>query len=131
MPYTRKRRTRAEEILRFCLSTLGVAALVFLTVISVRAAWGMYGKMADASIAEEGSERELAALETQKAAVTASLEELSTARGQEAALRERYGVARPGEGVMQIVAGSASSSADDAAASGNWFTDLFRALFLW
>ncbi|MEJ0053474.1 MAG: hypothetical protein WDN10_01980 [bacterium] len=46
---------------------------------------------------------EYAALEKRKAALTTSLDALDTPRGQEAAIRKSFGVARPGEEVIIVV----------------------------
>lgn len=46
---------------------------------------------------------ELAALSEREATLRTNLEELQTERGQEASLRDTYGVARPGEEVIIVV----------------------------
>ena len=79
---------------------LALAALAF---VAVRGAYGMYGKFAEAAAARAGAESQLAELQGRYASVKADVDAFSTDRGVEAALRERYGVAKPGEGQIDIV----------------------------
>jgi cell division protein FtsB len=53
--------------------------------------------------AAEETKAEYASLSARKAALTASLDTLSTPRGQDAAIRQSFGVARPGEEVIIVV----------------------------
>lgn len=79
-----------------------VLLLVFFSLL-----WGvigLIGKEERARLAAKEAKAELASLSEREAKLTASLAELSTARGQEASLRETYGVARPGEEVIIVVA---------------------------
>lgn len=54
--------------------------------------------------AATAAEAELASLEEREETLRENIEELSTERGQEASLRETYGVARPGEEVIIVLA---------------------------
>lgn len=53
--------------------------------------------------AADDARRELAALQIREETLAANVADLDTDRGQEAALRETYGVARPGEEVIIVV----------------------------
>ena len=99
----KKRRTTQAELLRIVGGTLGVLALAALAFVAVRGAYGMYGKFAEAAAARAGAESQLAELQGRYASVKADVDAFSTDRGVEAALRERYGVAKPGEGQIDIV----------------------------
>lgn len=108
----------------------GVLILLVLTVLAVRAAWGMYGKFAEASKRDDLSQKELAALEEQQAQVAASVSSFSSERGLEGQVRERYGVVKPGEGQIQIVRDSASTTPQGTPAP-NLFIRAWQALFGW
>ena len=109
---------------------LGVAALALVAFFAIKGAWGMYGKFAAASEADAAAHVELESLKGQQAQVGAAAEELSSLRGVEAGVRERYGVARPGEGQIDIIRRPATTSVESAK-QPNIFVKIFRALFVW
>src|SRR5437868_2203478 len=94
----RKRRNPKAELLRATLGTFGVLVLAALTFFAIRGAWGMYQKFTAASEASAASSANLAQLESQYTQVSADTANLATPRGVEGELRQRYGVAQPGEG---------------------------------
>jgi len=90
----------------------------------------MYGKFTAASEADANAQVELAELKNQQTQVGAAAKSLSSSRGIEAGVRERYGVARPGEGQIDIVRRQATTSVESQGGPGI-FTKIFRALFVW
>ncbi|MDO8518472.1 MAG: hypothetical protein Q7S26_04260, partial [bacterium] len=68
--------------------------------------------------------------QAQETRVAAAVANTSSSRGVETQLRERFGVARPGEGVIQIVRDSATSSALTTQ-SESWWARIFHTLFVW
>ena len=126
----KKRRSVRESVLRFYIGVIGLLMLLFLTVVAVKAAWGMYGKFSAASQSSMVAQQELTLLQTQEAQVRTAVEELSTPRGVEAQIRQRYGVAKPGEGEIRIVHDASTSSAQ-ASPQGNVFVRIWHALFPW
>ena len=62
--------------------------------------------------------------------VGASAEALASMRGVEAGVRERYGVARPGEGQIDIIRREATSTIPRNE-QPNVFVKIFRAIFVW
>ena len=126
----KKRRGHKGELLNLGLRGFGCLVLFGVTVLAIHAAWGMYGKLAEASGGRDSAQAELSALKQQEAQVSASVAEISSPRGVEVQLRERFGVARPGEGVIQIVRESASTSAQ-APAQESWWARITHALFMW
>lgn len=82
--------------------------LVFVALI-VLAGWlsllvaGIFKKQGIARQAVSDTQAELALLEERKNTLAANLAELDTERGQEASLRQNFGVARPGEEVIIVV----------------------------
>jgi cell division protein FtsB len=125
----KKRRSSRGEILHFVLRFVAAFVLLLVTLAAMQAAWDMYGRLSRASGGQADAEAQLKEMKAQEAAVSKSVAELSSARGQEALLREHYGVVRPGEGVVQIVHQAPTSTA--ATTTGGWFGQLFHTLFSW
>ncbi|MFA6408332.1 MAG: hypothetical protein WCW36_02610 [Candidatus Paceibacterota bacterium] len=65
--------------------------------------WGLAGKAQIAVSQATEVKQQYQALETRRAALEANLASLRTARGQDAAVRTAFGVARPGEEVIVVV----------------------------
>ena len=80
---------------------IGVLLLVAFWLLSL--IWGLAGKARVAVEEAHTVERQYQALEERKAVLEANLAALSTARGQDAAMRAAFGVARPGEEVIVVV----------------------------
>ena len=116
---------------RFFVTVLGALCLFVIAIFVARAAFDMYGKFSDASTAADEAQYELAQLLSQEARVSAALDDLSSKRGVEAQVRERFGVALPGEGKIQIVRSESTGDTAQDTSSGNIFIQLFRALFVW
>ena len=104
----KKRRSQKGEILNLSLRAGGALVLLLITVASVNAAYEMYGRLSVATTGQQEAEAQLKDLQGQEAGVAASVNELSSPRGQEALMREHYGVVKPGEGVIQIVQNATS-----------------------
>lgn len=126
----RRRRASRQDVTRAGLGALGVAMLALVAVFAIKGAWGMYTKFAAASEADAAAQVELETLRGQVGQVGASAAALSSDRGVEAGVRERYGVARPGEGQIDIIRREATTSPAKAA-EPNIFVKIFRALFVW
>ena len=116
----RKRRGIGGEWLRLLLASAGVLALAALAFMGARAAWGMYGKFAVASEAHQAAEAQLLQLKGQHERVEGKVDTLSSERGVEAEVRERYGLSRPGEGQITIVRPQGSTTAEVAGQGGFW-----------
>jgi cell division protein FtsB len=80
---------------------VGVLFVLAFGLISL--IWGLSDKMQIAVTEAHNAERQYQALEERKAALEANLAALSTARGQDGAIRTAFGVARPGEEVIVVV----------------------------
>jgi hypothetical protein len=105
-----KRQNPRQQTLRFFAGIAGILALSFITFAAAHAAWGMYGKFAEAAQSDDEAQQNLTELKEQEAHVSAAVGALSSSRGQDAQLRQSYGVALPGEGEIQIIEESASST---------------------
>ena len=126
----KKRRSNEEEFIRFGIKCLGVFLLLLVTGFLMHGAWGMYGKMANASQGQEEAEAQLAALQAQQQGVNTTLGDLSSSRGVETQIRERFGVAKPGEGEIDIVHDQKAATST-AAAPESWWQRLFNAFKVW
>ncbi len=126
----KKRRGQKEELLSFALKSVGTVVLLVVTMFLTRAAWGMYGKMAAASQAQEEAQSQLASVETQRSGVNSTLSEITSKRGVEQQIRERYGVVKPGEGEIDVIR-SAAATTTAQPVEENWWRRIFRALFVW
>ena len=69
----------------------------------VSSIWGLAGKAHVAVSQANDAKRQYAELEARKAMLEANLAALATARGEDAAIRTAFGVARPGEEVIVVV----------------------------
>ena len=105
-----RRTLRVEDYLRAVLSSAGLVLVLMFLTVAFRASWGMYGKLSEATQEDRAAKQEVAALQTEKARMEEEISFLSSRRGEEAVLRERYGLALPGEGVIQVVGEDASAS---------------------
>ncbi len=126
----RRQRASKQDAMRAAIGALGVAALLFVAVYAAKGAWGMYTKFVSASEADAAAQVELETLKKQRAQVGASAEALVSDRGVEAGVRERYGVARPGEGQIDIIRREVASTTPKVE-QPNVFQKIFRALFVW
>lgn len=127
----KKRRSRNEEILRLSVRTLGAVLLLVVTVFAVRAAWGMYGKFIQARNAKLATDIQLSDMQGQYEQVGASVEALSSSRGVEAQIRQRYGVVKPGEGEIRIVLNAASTSDESIRPPSNIVMRIWNTIFPW
>jgi cell division protein FtsB len=80
---------------------IGVLLLAIFWLASL--IWGLFGKAQVAVGEANNAKRHYQALEERKAMLAADLAALETERGQDAAIRSTFGVARPGEEVIVVV----------------------------
>ena len=80
---------------------IGVLLLVAFWLSS--SIWGLAGKAHIAVSQANQAKAQYQALEERTAILEANLTALNTARGQDAAIRTAFGVARPGEEVIVVV----------------------------
>lgn len=125
----KKRRTRGADIVRVAIGSLGILVLVAVAIGGSRAAWGMYGRFSDAAAARVAAERQLAYAQERYQNIEKNIAELSSDRGIEAELRQRYGVVRPGEGQIDIV--RQSTSTEVLRQEPTFLGRLWRSLMVW
>lgn len=85
-----------RQIITILLLLVGISWLCLLI-------FGIFRKQEIARQAAADTKVELTLLEERRGTLTANLAELNTERGQEATMRQQYGVARPGEEVIIVV----------------------------
>jgi cell division protein FtsB len=93
------RRPKKQEVGQYAIAATLVLGIIWLS-------WLVFGiarkeEVARRAVAE--TKAELVSLEARRTALEANMAELSTHRGQEATIRQTYGVARPGEEVIIVV----------------------------
>ena len=125
----KKRRTIGAEILRVSLGALGVLALSLAAFGASRAAFDMYGKFTEAAAASASADAQLQDMQERRQNIKADVLALSSERGLEAEVRERYGVARPGEGQITIV--RQASSTEILRQEPGLLQKLWQLLFVW
>ncbi|MDB4992142.1 MAG: hypothetical protein JWL75_387 [Parcubacteria group bacterium] len=79
---------------------------VFLCILVVWLGFlvvSIFHKEQTARLTVADTRAQLAALDARKATLSATVHELDTERGQEASMRETFGVAKPGEEVIIVV----------------------------
>lgn len=81
--------------------TIGILLLAAFWLASL--IWGLFGKARVAVSEAQEAKLQYEALEGRKAVLESNLAALGTVRGQDAAIRTAFGVARPGEEVIVVV----------------------------
>ena len=79
-----------------------ILLFALLVVLTLRGAWGMYEKNQEANIKRDKAIAELSALKERERELKDDILRLSTLRGQEEAIRNRFMVAKDGEKVIIV-----------------------------
>lgn len=104
------------------LAVFLVLAFVWGCVVVVR----IYAKYREAAELRDESQAQLKELESKQADLTSQIDSLSTDRGLEAEVRNRYRVVKPGEQLVIVVASDTSSTATGTAPAGESLWQKFR-----
>ena len=102
-----------------------MALLALITFYFARGAVRMYGRYNEATTESKAAQGELMDLESRKTALEKDTIRLSSQRGLEEELRKRYGVALPGEGVIEIAEPEATASAEKPSLVRRWLNWFF------
>ena len=121
---------RRRQYMRMLVGLGTMVLLALVAVGSARAAWGMYQKFTEASSADASAQTELTGMQNEYQSVSTTVDQLGTERGLEAAIRERYGVGKPGEGEIDVIRQASSSDAQSKGGQ-SWFDKLWHAVFVW
>lgn len=108
-----------RRIRRFFFSRLLTVGVFILLLFLLRAAWGAYQKASFASDGRVDAMQQQQVLQKRSEALQADIDELSTDRGLEAALRSRFDVGREGEQLVVLV-DAPNAPAETAPKQGLW-----------
>lgn len=104
-------RFRTKRTLRdFLASPFGLLLLLTLVVFLARVAWGSFGEYREAAAARAQAEARVEELAQREARLGAAVATQGSARAEEAEIREKLRMARPGEEVILIVPDRAEQS---------------------
>ena len=112
---------------RFLSSPLVIAVLLAILVFTAHAAWVIYEKDRLSAGRLVQAQANLKRLQDQQSSLNDRIKFLSTDRGIEAELREKYRAVKDGESVAVIVdASDTSTSTPAAAAQAGWFRSFLQ-----
>ncbi len=123
---TRAQRRFVTRVLLWAL----IAALGFIAVVGSLAAWHVFVKERDAKRALEVAESDFAGLEERKGDLEGKLDALSTERGVEDVIRERFPLVKEGEEVITIV-NPKGGSAPPVSGARKSFWEVIGSWFSW
>jgi cell division protein FtsB len=103
-----------KEYVVACVLTFLVIWLVFLNV-------SIFHKEEIARSAARDTQEQLTSLKSRETTLQDNINELSTERGQEATLRDTFGVAKPGEGVIIVVPSKVATTTPPQTFWQKWF----------
>ncbi len=109
-----------RRLKRFLYSWPALLFLVGMVGWLASGVWGIYAKERLTRATLESRQEELAEVEGRERELATSINELKTPRGVEKELREKFEVARPGEGVLVIVEGPPHERDEGASSFGIW-----------
>jgi cell division protein FtsB len=90
------------KVRRFVYAKPTILLMVVLSVLSLRGAWNMYEKSKEAKANRDKAVAEMTALAAREAELKSDITDLSSSRGQEEEIRNRFMVAKDGEKVIII-----------------------------
>ena len=92
-----------KDPLRLMWRRFAAVVLLCVLAIAVRGVWGVYQKEKDSERLRTEANASLIDLQKRQVELQANISNLKSEQGIEAELRERYDLARAGEGVVVIV----------------------------
>ena len=100
------RRPTKRRVGEYVLAGVLALAVVWLLIL----VWSIAQKEEIARHAAQDTKAQLATLTNRKTALENTIQDLETPRGEEATLRQTYGVAKPGEDVIIVVPSAAATT---------------------
>lgn len=98
-----------------------VGALLVVSIWLASLIWGLVGKAGIAIQQEQDAKRQYQELEARKSVLASNIAALDTARGQDQAIREAFGVAKPGEEVIVVVPPASTTPSAKKSWWARWF----------
>ena len=114
---------------RSVLQSSPVLIILFLVVLTF--AWsvfGFWGKMSDTKRNRQIVEAKVAELKKEQLRLSADISKLNTEAGVEDSIREKFGLAKEGEGLIVVVEDE-NEVGQDVEDDSNWLTSFFKKLF--
>ena len=99
------------------------AVLVLLAILLLFFAWGVIGFMGKMMLTIENrkiAENKLTQLQQEKEKLSTDISKLKSQDGVEESIREKFGLAKEGEGVIVIVDDKNESKVEDKSSGGFW-----------
>jgi cell division protein FtsB len=104
--------------------------LILLGLLLIFFTWGVIGftgKMSATSENRQIAENKLAELQKQKAELSANIAKLNTEAGVEEGIRDKFGLAKEGEGLIVVV--EDQNKLEPVVEKSNWLSSFFKNLF--
>lgn len=98
------------------LAFFGVVVLIFAWSV-----FGLFGKMQETIKNKNEAEQKLTGLQQQKDKLSTDISKLSTDEGKQESIREKFGWALPGEGVIVVTDDKTTAQAGAGAESSGFF----------
>ncbi|MDE2188608.1 MAG: hypothetical protein KGJ35_02685 [Patescibacteria group bacterium] len=109
-----------RKLKRYIYSPLSVIVLSVIVIILGRATFGVYQKYELSEIRLSQANDQLMQVKHEEQNLSASIAELSTASGTEAALRTNFRIVKPGESLAVIIDTATSAPATTTPPRGFW-----------
>ena len=103
------------------LALLGIMILVFAWSV-----FGLVGKMQETIRNKRVAEEKIQELQKEKAELLSNINQLKTDKGVEASIREKFGLAKDGEGVVVVVDDQNSPKTDTENKSAGFFSKIMN-----
>ncbi len=105
--------------------------LIFLAILVLFFAWGIIGFMGKMAVTRENrkiAENKVAELQNEKIRLSADISKLNTESGIEENIREKFGLAKEGEGLIIVVEDKNKTEIEDENSGGffSFFKNLFK-----
>jgi cell division protein FtsB len=94
--------------------------LLVLIIVTARGAYGMYKNAEGTKEKRLRAEAALAHLEARESTLKSEVERIKTPQGLDEEIRERYGVKKPGEGVIIILDEEEEKTTEEEEKKGFW-----------
>lgn len=111
---------KRRRINRLIYSKGAIIGLLILVGILARGSYEVYKKKNQSEMDISHVTLELMEARAKEAALRKSIDELETARGKEAEIRDRFNVTLPGERVVVVIEGEEDNSANTSPKKGVW-----------
>ncbi len=124
------RRSRTKKIKRLLTSLPAMVILAVLVVVVGVAAWDMYQTSRETNETVTRLENKKQELADRKRAASSAAAELSTRRGIEEEIREKFSVAKPDEKVVVLV-DNRNSQATSTQEEQSWWGSIWSSVQFW